>query len=267
MRHRFRINSWVEIKAYHCVGDFGGQPLHCHEEVEFLAVYRGQGQFQAGCSRHATGPGIFSVVCPQEPHGGTPASPEFAVKVLNVSADWFDAMELDWRFLWRRQALRESPPALATFLQAYEIVQQNQSRLMQDDALRTLHALLRGNAPAPRVSERRRIDQAVEALRERFTEDISLSELATEVGLTPAYLCRSFTKTLGLPPHAYQISLRVARAKTLLEKGTPPATVAQEVGFYDQSHLNLHFKRLLGVTPSQIVKKSNSSYTSSASDE
>jgi AraC-like DNA-binding protein len=42
----------------------------------------------------------------------------------------------------------------------------------------------------------------------------------------------------------------------LLRKGRPIAHVASVTGFADQSHLNRHFKRLEGVTPSEFVGKS-----------
>ena len=247
-----------KIKAYHCNGDGGGQPLHCHEEVEFVAVYQGQGRFQVGRSRHATGPGVFSVVCPQEPHGGVPTSADFAVKVLNVSAEWFSDSGWDWRSLWHKGAVCKAPFALAAFLKVYETVQGNRSSLVQEEALLTLCDLIHGKEVSPMVnlSEAKPVERAIELLRERFADDISLAELAASVGLAPAYLCRVFTSTIGLPPHAYQIRLRVARAKTLIERGKSPSEAAFAVGFYDQSHLNLHFKRLFGVTPSSVAKSS-----------
>jgi AraC-like DNA-binding protein len=69
------------------------------------------------------------------------------------------------------------------------------------------------------------------------------------VQLSPFHLLRVFRAAVGLPPHAYQIQLRVARAKELLRAGMPIAAVAVEVGFVDQSHLTRHFKRLVGVPP------------------
>jgi transcriptional regulator GlxA family with amidase domain len=44
-------------------------------------------------------------------------------------------------------------------------------------------------------------------------------------------------KYVGLPPHAYQIRLRVERALKLLRTGMPPPLAASAVGFADQSHL------------------------------
>lgn len=59
-----------------------------------------------------------------------------------------------------------------------------------------------------------------------------------------------------MPPHAYQINVRLDRAKDLLLRGWPISEVAREAGFYDQSHFTRYFKRLVGVTPGSYAKDS-----------
>jgi hypothetical protein len=65
---------------------------------------------------------------------------------------------------------------------------------------------------------------------------------------------RSFKDRVGLPPHAYDLCRRVALAKRSLRTGSTPSHVAIEYGFVDQSHLIRHFKRLVGVTPTQYLR-------------
>lgn len=86
--------------------------------------------------------------------------------------------------------------------------------------------------------------------------DIDLETLASKVGLNRFQALRAFKRRYGLPPHAYQICLRVARARSMLNAGAAPADVAVRCGFVDQSHLNRHFKRHLGVTPMQYANAS-----------
>ena len=62
-------------------------------------------------------------------------------------------------------------------------------------------------------------------------------------------LSRAFKEAFGLPPHAYLIQLRLARARQLLGRGLAPAQVAADLGFADQSHLGRWFRRAYGVTP------------------
>jgi AraC-like DNA-binding protein len=87
-----------------------------------------------------------------------------------------------------------------------------------------------------------------------FAENISMQQLAKHVELSPFYLARLFQKTVGLPPHAYQIQRRLQKAKQLIHRGVNLTDVAVECGFTDQSHLNRHFKRSQGVAPGAYQK-------------
>lgn len=82
----------------------------------------------------------------------------------------------------------------------------------------------------------------------------SLRAIAQCVGVSPFHVVRTFTRVTGLSPHQYLIQLRVNAARQLLASGQPPSRVAAVVGFADQSHLTLHFKRFTGITPSHYQR-------------
>ena len=79
---------------------------------------------------------------------------------------------------------------------------------------------------------------------------MSLRQLASQAGLSPHRLSRTFHAELGMPPSVYQRQLRIEQAKRELRSGTPPATVAVDCGFYDQPHLVREFRAFAGMTPS-----------------
>lgn len=87
-------------------------------------------------------------------------------------------------------------------------------------------------------------------LQERFAESVSLDELVTLSGLSRFHLVRTFAKQVGMPPHAYQVNVRINTARALLKASVPPVNVSTDVGFSDQSHFTRHFKRAWGTTPS-----------------
>lgn len=91
-------------------------------------------------------------------------------------------------------------------------------------------------------------------IHERFATSITLDEIIAEAGLSRCHLMRTFTNEIGMPPHRYQIHVRIAQACELLSRGVSPALVAAEVGFYDQSHFNSQFRQVMGITPSRFCK-------------
>ena len=104
-----------------------------------------------------------------------------------------------------------------------------------------------GNTP-------RAIQLARDFIDAHFADDISIDQLASMACLSPFHFTHIFTRQVGLPPYAYLIQTRIRQVKTMLANGQRPAAAAQNAGFYDQSHLNRHFKRLTGMTPGQYRK-------------
>jgi AraC-like DNA-binding protein len=122
------------------------------------------------------------------------------------------------------------------------------SRLLDDVLRPQVQQLSEPKHPAVR--------QARDYIHDHWRMDFSLDELARAVGLSPFYLARSFRSQVGMPPSAYRRALRVEAAKKVLGAGEPPVKVAASCGFYDQAHLNRHFKRVTGVTPARYASAS-----------
>jgi AraC-like DNA-binding protein len=95
------------------------------------------------------------------------------------------------------------------------------------------------------------LDKACQFLHAHPREEVSLDDLSQAAGLTRFHFLRSFVRRFGLPPHAYQLQLRVAEAKKLIAAGAPPC--GADLGFSDQAHFIRHFKRIMGVTPGRYA--------------
>ena len=102
--------------------------------------------------------------------------------------------------------------------------------------------------------ERGSVERARALLEENYAEDVSLRQLAQTVGLNPCYLCRAFRRQIGIPPHAYQAGVRIARARTLLATGHPAGVVASLTGFFDQAHFTRLFTRYVKTTPAAYAR-------------
>ena len=88
-----------------------------------------------------------------------------------------------------------------------------------------------------------------EYVRTHLAERISMATLARFSGLTKFHLIRAFHREFVVPPHAYQICMRAARACRELSFGAGVSEAAHACGFADQSHLSRQFKSIYGFSP------------------
>jgi AraC-like DNA-binding protein len=101
------------------------------------------------------------------------------------------------------------------------------------------------------------VQRALDFIDACFADPISLSELAGVAGLSISRFAVRFSAEMGISPQQYVRLVRVRQAQRLLSHGLPPSVVAAEVGFFDQSHLCRHFKRVLGSTPLEWLRVAN----------
>jgi AraC family transcriptional regulator len=100
---------------------------------------------------------------------------------------------------------------------------------------------------------KRALKSAIDYIGDNLQKDLILPEIAGAAHMSPYHFSRLFKESTGLTPHQYVIERRVQRAKELLSNtDLPIAEVAFLCGFAHQSHLNRHFKRLLGVNPKAL---------------
>jgi AraC-like DNA-binding protein len=82
--------------------------------------------------------------------------------------------------------------------------------------------------------------------------DISVEQLAHQIGISPSHLRRHFHKLLGCSPREYLNRLRLDEARQLLENSDLPVTeIAERIGFLSAPHFNRLFKQTFGLPPAQ----------------
>ena len=118
------------------------------------------------------------------------------------------------------------------------------------ECLRDLAGSPTGSRPTRRAALRDpALRRACELLGDDLAGDVTLEQLAAAAGVSRHRLTRLFRAAYGLPPHRFQLAQRIRFARRLLERGVAAGDVAQQAGFFDQSHLHRHFRRTLGMTP------------------
>src|SRR5205823_2906307 len=97
---------------------------------------------------------------------------------------------------------------------------------------------------------RRQLRQLLDYMSANVAADYGIQELANLIELSPFHFCRLFKQSTGCSPHQYILQLRVAEAKRLLRSSQLSiAQIASQVGFFDQSHFTMTFRKLVGTTP------------------
>jgi AraC family transcriptional regulator len=102
----------------------------------------------------------------------------------------------------------------------------------------------------------RAFDRLLEFVEAHLCEDLSLSALAEVIEMPPYQFVRWFKAKVGQSPHAWVITCRLNRAKTLLANTEQPiAQIAFDCGFSSQSHMTTLFSRYIGITPKQYRER------------
>lgn len=104
------------------------------------------------------------------------------------------------------------------------------------------------NAASPQITGT--ITNAVEYINKNLHKDIRISDIASEVHLSPFYFSRIFKEYIGSSPHEYLIRHRIDTSKKLLKQtGVCVEEIAEKTGFSDVNNFIRVFKKLTGTTP------------------
>jgi len=119
--------------------------------------------------------------------------------------------------------------------------------------VRNHSSLARASRAVKAAMPGRKLKAILGFIEDNLGRDLGLSEIADSAGLSVSHFKTLFRRSLGMPPHQYLIRRRVERAAMQLRKGSMPiGQIALENGFCHQSHLALHTRRVLGLTPQEL---------------
>ncbi len=235
-------------------------PTHMHDCVELAWIHSGWLKVVYRGSTYRLKAGDICIVAPNELHSAflTQAG-QCTFTMLHLPS------HLYWSVITQNSPMRKRPEPFrilryqALGLSINSLLETFVNSTSYADRVNLLYPLLEATMLSSQsfVAVRAEKDffhpaviHAREELSNRRQEPIELEEIARQVGLNMRYFISLFKGATGLPPHQYQIAMRVEKAREMLQtENTTLTEIACKAGFTDQSHFNRHFKRCYGFTP------------------
>jgi AraC-like DNA-binding protein len=258
-----RIRAWRPqvpgvAEVFHAHMTSHVYPMHTHESWALLIVDDGMIRYDLDRHEHGVLHQAVTLLPPQVPHNGRAATADgFRKRVVYLDLSHLPAgligRTVDQPVLFDpllRQRISQLHHALGEPGGELEA----ESRLVFVAERLQQHLGERGQAgeePAPRAGVAGQLRDLIDA---QFREKVTLRQAAETIHAHPAHLVRMFSREFGISPHQYLTGRRVDLARRLLLDGVPPSAAAAAVGFYDQSHLNHTFRRLLGTSPGRFAR-------------
>ncbi|MFI2780932.1 AraC family transcriptional regulator [Streptomyces sp. ALB3] len=237
-------------------------PMHTHDAWTLLIVDEGMVRYDLDRQEHGAPSSVVTLLPPHVPHNGDAATPGgFRKRVLYLNTGEIDA-ELVGRAVdspvlrdpWLRRRVHQLHRTLEH--PGDELEAQSRLALVSDRLARHL----RDEPDTPQVSDRRTAHALRELLDASFVEGLTLRDAAERLHAHHTHLVRAFSREFGMAPHQYVTGRRVDLARRLLLGGMPAPEVATSAGFYDQSHLSRHFRRVVGTSPGRYARTASAAY-------
>lgn len=250
------------------------QNYHCHDFIEIVIILKGKGHFLInGTEIPITegnvlllNPGTYHKSIPAPSHTLTECYLAFTdVEFINTPKNFFP--------LFHGQKILGKLPEKAKkeiFQLCSAMNQESQSRntgryfMLKAYLIQVLCLLLRFDQQEELSDEHHMkgyefkspnktyvVQQIMKYMESHYREKISLDQIAENMYLSPFYISKLFKSETGDTPINYLISLRMEKAKELLDRN--PALSIQEaaaqVGYEDAYHFSKLFKKYFGLSP------------------
>ncbi|MEG1777929.1 MAG: AraC family transcriptional regulator, partial [Angelakisella sp.] len=148
------------------------------------------------------------------------------------------------------QKLRQE--TLEDFLQE-EFRQQAQECYTPQELWQSFEAFFHQMREMPLQNYSPRIAAVINYIQEHYGSDLTVQQVAEELGLNSEYLNKLFKKEVGVGFSKYLTDCRMTVARRLLKSGKwRVSEVAQQVGYKSSQYFSITFRKTIGQTPSQV---------------
>ena len=242
----------LQIEAYNLSGIVQKFPVHFHEFYVIGFMEGGKRHLWCRNQEYDTQRGDVILFNPRETHNCAPIAGEVLdYRAINVPVDVMDkaVKEITGKniHLQFKDTLIPQAELALSIRELYDVIVSQSSLLVREEAFYFLIEQLLEEHMVP-VEASKELTETVKAMMEYLE---TLSEISA---MSRYQLLRLFTREVGVSPYRYLQSIRIAKAKRLLEQGEAIGKIALDCGFSDQSHFTNYFKSFIGITPKQYQR-------------
>lgn len=239
-RVQFFRSSYNKIELIFCKDSLISYSKHTHASTYTLGfVLDGTVEIAFKDNARIFCTGDFFVIPPNFLHGVRPIKPYSTLSVC---------LGVDYIYNYDEDVMFQSLQELTANLVIKGLITFEQISMLKD-SVSVLYVSL-SKMFIPQNSE---VFKAKELLERKPENPFPIEFLAKQIFISPYYLIRTFKEELGLTPHQYQMQRRIRKAQYLLLQNNTIAEVASAIGFYDQSHFDKLFRKIVGITPTEYI--------------
>lgn len=251
------------LEAYRFEGIVKSFPNHFHDYYVIGFVESGTRQLFCGNAQYIIKPGDVLLFNPNDSHSCMQNdSGTFSYGAVNISLETMAELTgkitgssslpvFSRRVLPDSELIAELRPLHRLIMSGAENSQKNAD--IKEEMLKSfVSALIEGYSVSDKETSYNYLNETARAcdfMEQHFSEHISLEQLCGYCNLSKSTLLRAFTKIKGVTPYRYLQSVRINKAKAMLENGMNPTETAICTGFSDQSHFTNSFNMYIGLSP------------------
>lgn len=254
----FCFDEELKIEAYRFEEILQPFPNHFHDHYVVGFIREGRRKMSCANKDYQLGSGDITLFNPGQNHACLPAGDAtMNYYGLNISPDIMKKLTEEVTgeaYLPSFLQPKVSDEELHCYIyQINEMIMEGSEEFEKEELLLCLISILieRYSQPFSRCEAENltEIQRACDFIDENFASHMTLDDICRASALSKSTLLRVFTRVKGITPYRYLETVRINKAKDLLEQGVSPIDAAMQTGFSDQSHFNRFFRLFIGVTP------------------
>ncbi len=235
-----------------------------HENIEIVLIIDGEGEFQYSTEKLEVKRGDIVVVNSGIIHRPCPET-EYFYLIIDESffrENGFSVFNLDFTPVFR------DPECEKLFMIVEAKIREYRSSVIHPAELRSAvlslllylyshHLRRETDNELSAVGAQSCIKKALAFINDKYTDGITLSDIADACNVTGEHLAREFKRHTGQTVITYINTLRCKRAALSISVGASVTEAAIECGFGSLSYFSRTYKRITGAAPSAVKTKSN----------